>query len=830
MNRMLRVMVAALVVGVPGLPRAPAADAQPGALAIKVEAGKPGPRIHPAMWGIFFEDINFGADGGLYAELVKNRSFEFPDGSMGWSKAPAPAEGATLELRDQDPFSPSSPHYLRIVSTAPSAGASNEGFRGMGLRGGESYRFSIQARSADASALRIELTSGGSVLAAGRIDGLKPQWGRHELALAPSATAPDGRLNVLVEGKGTVDVDMVSLFPEKTWKGRPGGLRADLVQMLADLKPGFLRFPGGCIVEGSTLARRYQWKTTIGPLEERKLLINRWNDQFRHRPAPDYFQSYGLGFFEFFQLCEDIGAEPLPILNCGMACQFNSSELVPVDQLEPFIQDALDLIEFARGPAASQWGGKRAAMGHPEPFQLKMLGIGNEQWGPQYIERLAVFTRRLKEKHPEIALVSAAGPAPSDDRFRFLWPKLRELGADIIDEHCYANPIWFLEAARRYDRYDRSGPKVFMGEYAAQSVAVVSPDNRNDLECALSEAAFMTGLERNADVVRLASYAPLLAHVDAWQWRPNLIWADNLRVFGTPSYYVQQLYSRHRGDVVLPVSVEGAELPPSASGRIGVGTYQTSAEFKDVQVTRGGETLLAWDVSADGSQRTGGRWVAEGGVLGQMDPRGTAWAWAGDPSWTDTTLTLKARKLDGREGFLVAVRDSRGARVVWNLGGWGNTRHGVQAVVGGPDQLLAQAPGTIETGRWYDIKIERKAFTVSCYLDGRLLHEVEAPGPKLQRLYASAARDEATGEIILKVVNPFGEPAAATVDLVGVQVLAPATMIVLGGSGPADENSLDAPLRVAPVVEKRESASGSFRHTFRPYSFTVLRQAARTHP
>ena len=328
-----------------------------------------------------------------------------------------------------------------------------------------------------------------------------------------------------------------------------------MVQTLADLKPGFLRFPGGCIVEGSELDQRYQWKNTIGPIEDRKLLINRWNYEFLHRPTPDYFQTFGLGFFEFFQLCEDIGAEPLPILNCGMACQFNSGELVPLEQLDPFIQDALDLIEFANGPATSLWGAKRAALGHPQPFNLKMLGVGNEQWGAQYIERYARFAKVLKEKHPEILLVSDAGPSPADDRFNFLWPKLRELKADIVDEHCYANPIWFLANTHRYDNYDRNGPKVFMGEYAAQSVAMVSPKNRNNLECALAEAAYMTGLERNADVVRMASYAPLFAHVDAWQWTPNLIWCDNLRVYGTPNYYVQQLFSRNRGDVVLPVDL-----------------------------------------------------------------------------------------------------------------------------------------------------------------------------------------------------------------------------------------------------------------------------------
>jgi alpha-L-arabinofuranosidase len=309
-------------------------------------------------------------------------------------------------------------------------------------------------------------------------------------------------------------------------------------------------------VEGTQLSGRYQWKKTLAPAEERPLLINRWNYEFLHRPAPDYFQSFGLGFFEFFQLCEDIGAQPLPIVNCGMACQFNSAELCPMDALNPFIQDALDLVEFANGPVTTEWGAKRAALGHPEPFNLKMMGVGNEQWGPQYIERYEKFSQVLKQKYSEIKLIAAAGPDPGDDRFKFLWSKLRALNADIVDEHCYSQPAWFLANTHRYDTYDRNGPKVFMGEYAAQSVATLSTKNRNNLETAIAEAAYLTGLERNADVVRMASYAPLFAHVDAWQWTPDLIWVDNLAVLPTANYYVQQLFSRNRGDKVLPTDIK----------------------------------------------------------------------------------------------------------------------------------------------------------------------------------------------------------------------------------------------------------------------------------
>jgi alpha-L-arabinofuranosidase len=543
--------------------------AQPAQLTVSTD--QPGAKINPAMWGLFFEDINLGADGGLYAELVKNRGFEFPEPLMGWSKlSPSKARG-TLSIRTENPFHPKNPHYLRIESQGKDLfGIANEGFRGIGIKQGESYNFSAQIRvTSGTPKLRIELYgSNGALLHSTRRENFSAAWTKHAAVLTAKTTDAKAKLYVLVDGAGTVDLDMVSLFPENTWKQRPGGLRADMVQLLADMKPGFLRFPGGCIVEGSELDKRYQWKKTIGPVEDRELLINRWNYEFLHRPAPDYFQSFGLGFFEYFQLCEDLGAEPMPILSCGLACQFNSGEACPLDQLDPYIQDAIDLIEFANGPVTSPWGAKRAAMGHPEPFKMKLLGIGNENWQQPYLERYAKFHAVLKQKHPEIQLISSSGPGPDDNHFKYAWPKLRELNADIVDEHCYAKPEWFFNNTKRYDNYDRQGPKVFFGEYAAQSDKIVSVHNRNNLECALAEAAFMTGLERNAEVVRMASYAPLFAHIDGWQWTPNLIWVDNLRSYGTPNYYVQQLFARNRGDVIVPVKLEvatGKKLYASAT-------------------------------------------------------------------------------------------------------------------------------------------------------------------------------------------------------------------------------------------------------------------------
>jgi alpha-N-arabinofuranosidase len=537
--------------------------AQP-AKPIVVKVDQPKADIKSTMWGIFFEDINFAADGGIYAELVKNRSFEFFKPWMGWEiMKKDTTEGVLVVNRGET--NPANPRFVRITrdNQEEKFGLQNEGFRGMGIKKGMNYHFSVLARNSEGSPLKmiIELVNPkGTVIGTANLAPDANDWKKYTVSFAATATEPKAKLNIWFEGKGSIDLDMISLFPDDTWKNRPGGLRADLVQLLSDLKPGFLRFPGGCIVEGRELETRYQWKKTVGNIEDRQMIVNRWNTEFKHRLTPDYFQTFGLGFFEYFQLAEDIGAEPLPILSCGMACQFNTAELVPMDQLDPYIQDALDLIEFANGSADSKWGKIRVQMGHPAPFNLKMIGVGNEQWGAQYIERYQAFTKKLKEKYPNIAIVTGTGPSPDGKFFDYAAKELKRLKAEIVDEHYYANPKWFLNNATRYDNYDRNSYKIFAGEYAAQSVKTCSPNNQNTWECALAEAAFMTGLERNADVVNLCSYAPLFAHVDGWQWKPDLIWFDNLKSFGTANYYVQKLFSNNKGTQVLPILLEDKPL------------------------------------------------------------------------------------------------------------------------------------------------------------------------------------------------------------------------------------------------------------------------------
>lgn len=519
----------------------------------KIDVQKTGAPIQSTMYGIFFEDINFGADGGLYAELIKNRSFEFENPLGGW----IPFGNVTVQTKS--PCFDKNPHYVRLSynKELTGTGLDNEGFKGIGIKAGEKYDLSFYARTVSNGPLKFRINlvnSSHDIFETKEIEVNGKDWRKYTVVLTPGATEARSRLRITILSQGTADLEHISLFPQKTFNNRPNGMRADLAQALKDLKPGVFRFPGGCIVEGTNLATRYQWKNTVGPVENRPININRWNYTFQYKKFPDYYQSYGLGFFEYFQLSEDIGAEPLPVLNCGLSCQYENhdpKENCPVDKLQPYIDDALDLIEFANGPVTSKWGKLRADMGHPSPFNLKYIAIGNEQWGSLYPERLEPFVEQIRAKYPEIQIIGSSGPQAEGEDFDYLWPEMRRINVDLVDEHYYRSPEWFLNGAKRYDTYDRNGPKVFAGEYACH------PGNReNSFLTALAEAAFMTGFERNADVVHICTYAPLFAHVDAWQWRPDLIWFDNLSLVKTPNYYVQQLYGHNVGTNVVPLTMQ----------------------------------------------------------------------------------------------------------------------------------------------------------------------------------------------------------------------------------------------------------------------------------
>lgn len=533
-----------------------AAQAQTNELVIQTK--KVGAPIQSTMYGLFFEDINYAADGGLYAELVKNRSFEFPQNLMGWKTF------GKVSLKDDGPFE-KNPHYVRLAYAGhdhKQTGLDNEGFFGIGVKAGEEYRFSVWARTPEGGegTIRVELVDTKSMgerqaFATAKLEINSKEWKKYQVILKPEVTHPKGVLRIFLTSKTTVDLEHISLFPVDTWKGHENGMRKDLAQALYDLKPGIFRFPGGCIVEGTEQPDRYYWKNTVGPVENRPLNLNRWQYTFTHRFYPDYYQSYGLGFYEYFLLSEEVGAEPLPILSCGLVCQFQNNDPaahVAVCDLDSYIQDALDLIEFANGDTDTKWGKLRAEMGHPAPFNLKYIGIGNEQWGPEYPERLEPFLAAIRKAYPDIKVVGSSGPDSEGQQFDYLWPEMKRLKADLVDEHFYRPEKWFLAQGARYDNYDRKGPKVFAGEYACHGKG----KKWNHFHASLLEAAFMTGLERNADIVHMATYAPLFAHVEGWQWRPDMIWFDNLRSVRTCSYYVQQLYGTYKGTNVLTLTMD----------------------------------------------------------------------------------------------------------------------------------------------------------------------------------------------------------------------------------------------------------------------------------
>ena len=535
-----------------------------------IQANRKGAEIQPTMYGLFFEDINYAADGGLYAELIKNRSFEFPQSFMGWETY------GKVTLKDDGPFE-RNPHYVRLDDPGHAhkrTGLQNEGFFGIGIEEGKEYRFSVWARvPGEASEIRVQLIHYSSMgehqaLVSEALVVDSKEWKKYQLVFKSPETQPKAMLRIFLESGNSVDLEHISLFPVDTWNGHENGLRKDLAQALYDIRPGVFRFPGGCIVEGTDLATRYDWKKSVGPVENRPLNENRWHYTFPHRFFPDYFQSYGLGFYEYFLLSEELGAEPLPVLSVGLACQFQNEEEhahVAVCDLDGYIRDALDLIEFANGSPDSEWGKVRAEMGHAEPFNLKFIAIGNEQWGEEYVVRLKPFVEAIRKQYPEMMIIGGSGPGSEGEQFEYLWPEMKKLKVDLVDEHFYRPESWFLSEGARYDNYVRKGPKVFAGEYACHGKG----KKWNHFYTSLLEAAFMTGMERNADIVHMATYAPLFAHVEGWQWRPDMIWFDNLHSVKTVSYYVQQLFSLNKGTHVLPLTMNGIAIT-GADGQNGL--------------------------------------------------------------------------------------------------------------------------------------------------------------------------------------------------------------------------------------------------------------------
>lgn len=541
---------------------------------IKVDTVKIHNEISPLLYGIFFEDINYAGDGGLYAELISNRSFSYYDdkGSiemhmLGWETS----GNAAFEIRTAAPLNSANKHYAYVKANA-GEGLKNTGFCGEGfaVKKGSVYNFSCIARAAEGCNIEIRIRdSKNNIIAGESLTLSSAEWSKYALAIAAPCSIKHAYLEIAFTDGGEAEFAFVSLFPQNTYKEHENGLRADLARMLEDLRPKFVRFPGGCIVEGRSFDTMYRWKDTIGDITERPTNKNRWQmDEYQPEgnTAHDYFQSYGIGYYEYFLLCEDIGAKPVPVMNCGMTCQWHEGLLVDCDRLEPWIRDVIDLIEFANGDESSEWGARRIAMGHKEPFNLEYIGIGNEQWGQEYFDRYEIFQKRISELYPDIKLITCAGYAPDGDRFDYAmnWMKNNKDKAYAADEHFYKTPEWFLDNIDRYDNYDRSLPKVFAGEYAAHTSRSIS-ERRNNWYTALAEAAFLTGVERNADHVIMTCYAPLFGRTGHQQWQPNLIWFDNDSVYGTPNYYVQKMFSSYTGGKLVEAECPDTDIKISAS-------------------------------------------------------------------------------------------------------------------------------------------------------------------------------------------------------------------------------------------------------------------------
>lgn len=774
---------------------------------ITVEVDKPTHAISPTLFGIFFEDINLSADGGLYPELIRNRSFEDADTLQNWKFVAADSKTSAkivmAEVNARPPVPPLNPYNRKSVCVNFDGAfkLENDGYWGIHVVQGENYVFKLAARAVDGlkTPLKVNLVGEkGNIIASGEISGITSEWKYYPLNFAASASDANAHLEISANGNGKLYLDMVSLIPEKTWK--KSGLRTDLAEAMDALHPTFLRFPGGCWVEGDDFAHMNNWKKTIGNADARTPLWNIWG----------YNATHGLGYHEYLQLAEDMGSEPLFCINAGISHR----EIVPMDQMGQWVQDALDAIEYANGPVTSLWGGIRAKNGHPAPFNLKYLEIGNENGMGPYAERWELFVKAIHEKYPDIVLIANewAGGHPKN-------PK-----PQIVDEHYYNNPDWFIWNSNKYDSYDRNGSKIFVGEYA-----VTSGTGNGNLRGAIGEAAWMTGMERNSDVVLMAAYAPLFCHAKHKAWPVNLINFDNHRWFGIPSYYVQQMFAANQGTFNLPVTIENAPAIeiPRTKGAIGLGTWLNSAEFKDLEVTApNGKVLFKPDfakVDQKWKKTPNSDWSARDGVLRQSAISANTTIYMGDSTWTDYTIKLKARKIEGENGFQIYFHNRGRERTRWDIGGFTNSVNVLEVGL-----VTESMDSHVEPGRWYDVKIEINGTSVKAYLDGKLTQQVSADNLKVKGIITSASKDDRTGDIILKVVNVTSQNIKTQIDLKGTASLSGSgKAIVLTSASGLDENTLENPTKVSPKTESVKFSGTKITRSFPANSLTVLRLSTK---
>jgi alpha-L-arabinofuranosidase len=758
------------------------------------------------MYGIFFEDLNHAADGGLYAELVQNRSFEFAPIDhptyhplMAWEKIDKDGE-ARLLIETGNPVSNNNPHYLAIDISNPGSnvGVQNLGFNtGIPFKEGEEYYFTcyIKREQDLEMPITVSFRSKDGEIYLKEDFYVETSWKKFELKLKSPVTDYSGRLALTIGGRGKVYIDFVSLFPVDTFKGRRNGLRKDIAEKLAELKPKFMRFPGGCLVHDGSLdpdARdaMYRWKNTIGPVEERPARRSNWG----------YNQTLGLGYFEYFQFCEDIGAKPLPVLPAGW--DPHHKRAVPLDELDSWIQEAIDLIEFATGDSSTTWGRKRAELGHEEPFGLEYLGIGNEEVGAEFFERYVYFHNAIREKYPDIKIINSSGPFAAGGEYERGWESAKENKSDLVDEHYYASPEWFLANHHRYDEFKANDPKVFLGEYASWG---------NTYYNALAEASYMIGLERNAKAVGLACYAPLLCNVDYVNWKPDMIWFDNRRVYGTPNYYVQKLFMHHQGDTLIDIKGENVPEPillsadiDKISGDLVLSSNDTVVEYYDISVinqdTKEVKTFDSCKVNREDKDY-----------------------FITNINWNNYSIKLKAKELDGFKGFKIQFgKKDDNNKLFLELGGWQNQDAVVCEDINGRNSCLSQYLITIEKEKEYEIELKVTGRLIRTFVNGEAYHTIESKPVVIEPLYYIASKDESTGEIIVKVVNVSNQLQTANIELLNVSY-SKGKIFSLCNYDLDAVNDFDQPEFISPKEKEFVFEDSNFNYEFEKESITIFR-------
>lgn len=806
---------------------------------IRIDLARRGADIPASMYGIFFEEINHAGDGGLYAELIQNRGFEdssvpegytvkgdrifppadrtnhltgarpHPDLSFRWNPDPIPAwrfeqlegSGASAELTREYPLNEASPTALKV--TLPEKGhiaLSNCGFWGMNIEKGKGYYLRMNTSNGNRFEGRaiLKLVAEDGTELCNRPLAIDPDktWCEYTGQLTATGSDPHARFVIELEGTGTLLLDYVSLFPE-TFRNRINGLRKDIAQTLEALHPAFVRWPGGCIVEGIDLSNRIEWKKTIGDPKNRPGIYDTWG----------YRATMGFGYHEFLQFCEDIGAAGMFVCNAGIGCQGRVGDACREEDLDAFIQDALDAIDYALGDGTTEWSRKRVENGHPEPFPLQYVEIGNENWGPVYEKRYDRFYRAIKAKYPRLTLISTLG----------LGGQHRHERVDMIDPHWYVAPEFFLSSSRLFDQQERGGYAVYVGEYAVNQQV-----GGGNLLGALAEAAFLSGMERNSDLVKMASYAPLLENVNDRVWPTNLIWFDSHRVMGRSSYHVQKMYAENRPDYNTATEFEQPRSGVQVSGRIGLGGWNTDNEYRELKVTLPDGRVIEADMERGWTPK-GGTWSAADGTLSQEGPGVMRWSiWDSPEEFSDCSISVKARKKSGDEGFILYFGMQGETGYVLNIGGWGNQTTAFQRMVGADmPQIPNNIAQQVETGRWYDIRIDIHGDSFTYSLDGKRMLEARI---EQSRQYVVSGYDETTGEEVIKFVNATEKPFTAGIELAGAESVGrTGKAIVLTSGDPSDENSLDNPEKVVPEERVYKGFSDRFTYTFDPWSFTVLR-------